>query len=649
MALTINENTNEFVLTLFDFSGGLNTRDVASALKETELSDVRNFIYRKRKALKIRPGRTRLNLNAWGTDPITSGGGFYAEDGTIREIVTAGSSIGYRNDTSSTITNIKTDFSTSGETFYHHQYMNHYFVGSATNGIWVYDNTSIWQLGYEIPASAPTAADAGAGVMGAGTYLYKVTYYYADGESDPCASYATVTISGSHQVALSDIPVSSDSRVTQRKIYRTEADGTTYNLLTTISNNTATTYADNVPDSGLGAEMDEDNDYTDIRNCKFSINHKGRMWYAGDSSNPSRLYYSKSLHPESNPSTYYWDIADGDGDEITGLAVNLGALVIFKKYSTWVITGDTPTGTSADMVLENLNPKIGCVSADTIDNAGNDLLFLSPSNGVQRLHRVILASSETMDSEALSDKISNTIDNLNKDYLYICHAQTYDNKYFLFVPYTTSTDCDICLVLDLDDMRPAEEGTIRWTIYDAQDLTNSWLYRNASGEQLHAGSNTTGNIFKLEDGTSDDGALIEAYATTGYFDMQSFLNKKIPRLLAVRGRASEDYEFTIRLFLLENDSTGDWVETQDTGSYAGGGVVGSDDIQYDMQLYDDVLYDSDAAYTSTVVDFIWTQYLDIPAYSIKVKIESVSANSEFLLYGYQLQGFVTLARPIENV
>ena len=129
--------------------------------------------------------------------------------------------------------------------------------------------------------------------------------------------------------------------------------------------------------------------------------------------------------------------------------------------------------------------------------------------------------------------------------------------------------------------------------------------------------------------------------------MQSFLNMKVPRLLAVKGRASEDYEFTIRMFLLENDS-GAWQETQDTQAFSGGSVVGSDDIQYDMQVYDDVLYDSDAAYTSTVVDFIWTQYLDIPAHSMKIKIESVSANSEFLLSGYQLQGYITLARPIEN-
>jgi hypothetical protein len=54
-------------------------------------------------------------------------------------------------------------------------------------------------------------------------------------------------------VYLSDIPVSPSSSVTSRKIYRTTANGSQPKLLTTIANNTATTYTDTAADAALGA------------------------------------------------------------------------------------------------------------------------------------------------------------------------------------------------------------------------------------------------------------------------------------------------------------------------------------------------------------------------------------------------------------
>lgn len=54
------------------------------------------------------------------------------------------------------------------------------------------------------------------------------------------------------QVSLSAIPTSADGRVSARAIYRTAANGSVYKRVGTISDNTTTTYADNVPDSSLG-------------------------------------------------------------------------------------------------------------------------------------------------------------------------------------------------------------------------------------------------------------------------------------------------------------------------------------------------------------------------------------------------------------
>lgn len=103
--------------------------------------------------------------------------------------------------------------------------------------------------------TAPTAAlVAGAGLLGIGTYRYRVTYTTVLGDTDVSNAVDIVTDASNLQVLLT-IPTSTDPRVTGRKIYRRSLSAaiTQALLLTTISNNTATTYQDNIADASLGA------------------------------------------------------------------------------------------------------------------------------------------------------------------------------------------------------------------------------------------------------------------------------------------------------------------------------------------------------------------------------------------------------------
>lgn len=103
---------------------------------------------------------------------------------------------------------------------------------------------------------APTATlVAQAGNLSNGDYKYKVTFLTSDGETEVGTVSNTITaVAADHgKINLSAIPVSASGRVTSRKIYRTVHDGSTYKLLTTLSNNTATTYSDNTADGSLGA------------------------------------------------------------------------------------------------------------------------------------------------------------------------------------------------------------------------------------------------------------------------------------------------------------------------------------------------------------------------------------------------------------
>jgi hypothetical protein len=106
-------------------------------------------------------------------------------------------------------------------------------------------------------ATTAALAGAGAGNVDDGTHSWKITFVTALGETTAGTASNIVTVTDKTmdgRVNLTAIPVG-PSTVTARKVYRTVAgDAGAYKLVTTITNNTATTYTDNLADSGLGAD-----------------------------------------------------------------------------------------------------------------------------------------------------------------------------------------------------------------------------------------------------------------------------------------------------------------------------------------------------------------------------------------------------------
>lgn len=632
--LNINKDDNSFILSFLDFGGGLNTRDLDTIIRDNELSDVSNFNFDKRGALKVRMGFTKFGNTALGSFDVASVGGYY-EVGEDVAIIATGSTI-ISKVTSISKTDIKTGLTGDGLIFDMHQYMNHYYMANGTDLAQVYDGSTVWDMGYPIPTSncSATKDDATAGGLEAKVYKYKITYYYSDGESNCCSAVTSITPTASKSVSLTAIPKGLATRVTQRKIYRTTGDGSTYKLLTTLNDNEDTDYTDSIADAGLGADMDTDNDIPPA--FKYVVNHKGRMW--GLKANSSRVYYSKALHPESFPPTYWWDAGADDGTIGTALTVNLGMLVIFKDYSTWVISGDTPTGTSPDMELINANPKVGCVSFATIAHDGNDLIFMSPNLGVQLLSRVILATTETMDVKALSDKIDTTIKGLAEGYLKYACGEVFDHKYHLFVPNGSSqTSNNIVLALDLRGLDPEREETIRWTKYKSMNFASCALIYDTNGDRLLCGTNAgTGYVYDFGVGTTDDGVNVDAYAFTKNHEVGSFINSKTLRNIASYGRASEDWSFDIRLFTNSRGTV-----SQTVYEFSAGNYVQGTDVLFDTFLFDKFMFDSNPGYTNVIVDFMKPKLLTQHKVSLlKLKFENINANQEFSLYGCAVKGYI---------
>jgi hypothetical protein len=101
------------------------------------------------------------------------------------------------------------------------------------------------------PTGTITLTPSAGGSVDVGQHYYFVTYTTAIGETERGSSPTITLVSGSQTVTITGIPVSTDPRVTGRKIYRTRAGQTSDRgmVIATIANNTTTSYVDTAADS----------------------------------------------------------------------------------------------------------------------------------------------------------------------------------------------------------------------------------------------------------------------------------------------------------------------------------------------------------------------------------------------------------------
>lgn len=103
------------------------------------------------------------------------------------------------------------------------------------------------------PDSSPYAWASGMGDLN-GTYYYAVSYVTSSGNETSLSPPSLGVTANNQEIWVSNLPTSSNSSVTERNLYRTKADGSMagpFYLVTTIYDNSSTSYVDNTPDSYL--------------------------------------------------------------------------------------------------------------------------------------------------------------------------------------------------------------------------------------------------------------------------------------------------------------------------------------------------------------------------------------------------------------
>jgi len=435
-----------------------------------------------------------------------------------KKFITAENTVIYTDD-GTTRTSIKTG--QTADNYYDFSAFDDFcWISNGADRFLKYDGTTVTFGSIVEPSVGSFSATpvSGSGVAD-GTYKYLVTFYVtATGqESNPFTlanAVSATTASPNNQVDLANIPVSGDSQVTARRIYRTTAGGSEFNaqLVTTINDNVSTTYSDTTPDASLGALVPLNHDTAPV--FKKTVVYKGRGF--GITGGDSTLYYSVLNNfwywPQGQIDTSvtaddFRELIDpDDGDFITNIVPYYDLLLIFKRNSVYVWGGYDQT----DFFVRKIEyvDRVGCISSRGAVVADNWCYFID-RNGIYRTNAQVIEyigdSVEAFfdpDNIASEEKVNPGM--LENSVAIVDHRKP-RNLIRFSMPSSNSDDNDLHLIYSYDsDLWSLDTG------YKAQ----SYAIREIDNEDFLIRGDCCGWVW-TEEQIDGDGGLISSTATSG--------------------------------------------------------------------------------------------------------------------------------------
>ena len=262
----------------------------------------------------------------------------------------------------------------------------------------------------------------------------------------------------------------------------------------------------------------------------------------------SRVAWSAALDPEKWAALDFIDFAPDNGQEITGMAVFAESVVVFKNRSMFVLAGTD----ASNFTVYPLDPNLGTDCPGTIVNAGTELYFFDRLTGVWKY--------DGSNFKRVDDKINSyLLDNVNQANAYKATAFTYRNRYFLSVPWTSSTVNNRTFVYD--------PRITAWTEYD---------FGVADAAQVDeipyvvAPRDVVG-IYRLFNGLSDNGANITAYFDTYWVSPGGQALRNRIRHLDLAFSALGNYNIDVSM---RRDFVSDFYRTKSINTTPGGSLWG---------------------------------------------------------------------------
>jgi hypothetical protein len=503
------------------FDGGLNTKFEPSIIGDNESPDCLNVVF-SNGAVATREGSAKVNSTAIGSFVCDGLYTRHTNTGGQTMIAFAGGSAYALAGAAFTAIASGTSVFTAGIRVAAVEYQQHLFIGNGGVIPYKYNGTDFTRHGVYPPTTTSTVASQSAGSLN-GDYRYKVTYVNSQSVESDVGPISVTFAAANAVLRVSAIPVAPQSfGISARRIYRnpTAASGT-YKLVTTINDNTTTTYDDAIADASLGDTAPTDNGVPP----KYSViaYHRDRL-FCNDPANPNFVTYSDLNEPYTFSALNFRRFGDNTADIVRVIAVDGENLVIFGDRSIMLIY--MPDTDDTNWVNVRVKSDFGCKSPFGVVKYKNGLLFpaIQENKFVGFAHLIgdIIAPSGTLltvsaaGSELVSDKIEPDILSASSNDVAELSGFVYENlAYFSLPSATSSTENDKIFVFDFSISNLSKNTPYSWAtwtgLYAAQ-------FAEYSGDLYFGDGRANGFVRKLNAGVyNDDGAAINSYYWTKEF------------------------------------------------------------------------------------------------------------------------------------
>lgn len=284
------------------------------------------------------------------------------------------------------------------------------------------------------------------------------------------------------------------------------------------------------PGSGSAAVLAD----PDAPACKYLVTHSGRV-FAGGLTAQDSIGWSTSLDGSVWDAASRFNVGGGDGQGITGLCSWQNfRLLVFKRGSIYTVNTDpnrasavsSNTGGIDAWSVETVSRRIGCVNHRTIQQVGNDVMFLS-DDGVRNISRT-LADSQVGVSDPVSEPVQDIINRINWAYIDTASSSYFRNLYKLSVPLDSSTTPNYVIVWN--------QITQSWSGYWTGLKHTVSCIQRFGGISKEVSGQTDGYVFeyngwKNEIGRTsadylDNGAIYSSSLTTRGYSFGDYLSQK---------------------------------------------------------------------------------------------------------------------------
>lgn len=215
---------------------------------------------------------------------------------------------------------------------------------------------------------------------------------------------------------------------------------------------------------------------------------------------PSRVRWSDINNQNSFPTLNYIDVEPNDGDKIVAVVTFEDSTYIFKKHSIYkmLITGlDGPDA----FVIRPYMRGIGSWaknSVKVIPNVG--IAFLAQNTAY-------LLSDNGL--EPIGDPIQRTFDSISRAQYANAVAEVYPKRYQYWLSVSLSgTTNDTVLVYDYIQKA--------WTLYNGMNVNMLSQAEDSNGNALLLSGDYLGNVYKQDNGTSDNPSNVQTAISASY-------------------------------------------------------------------------------------------------------------------------------------